>query len=36
MSRAVIAIEEARAQLTEALEAVTPAASDAPESTDGP
>ena len=36
MSRAVIEIEEARAQLTEALEAVTPAASDAPESTDGP
>jgi hypothetical protein len=36
MSRAVIAIEEARTELTDALDAATPAASDEPESTDGP
>jgi len=36
MSRAVIAIEEARATLADAIDAATPAASDAPESTDGP
>jgi hypothetical protein len=36
MSRAVIAIEEARAKLTDALDAGTPDPSDAPDSTDGP
>src|SRR4029453_13601340 len=36
MSRAVIAIEEARAKLADALDAASPAASEAPESTDGP
>jgi hypothetical protein len=36
MSRAVIAIEEARAKLTDALDAGTTDPSDAPESTDGP
>ncbi len=36
MNGAVIAIEEARAKLTDALDAGTPAASDGPEATDGP
>jgi hypothetical protein len=36
MSKAVIAIEEARAKLTDALDAGTPDPSDAPEGTDGP
>ncbi len=36
MSRAVIAIEEARAKLTDALEAGTAAPSEEPATTDGP
>ena len=36
MSRAVIAIEDAKAKLTDALDAGTPGPSDAPASTDGP
>lgn len=36
MSRAVIAIEEARAKLTDALDAGTPDPSDGPQGTDGP
>ncbi len=36
MSRAVIAIEDAKAKLTDALDAGTPHPSDAPASSDGP